>query len=185
MSRGTHNVTCLEPCTISSSGWTITCINRIHLTRRYMMPKVEVTTNFNFSTNLVIEKLKIVLPELALQATPRILQTDISSILQPLHLKPLVKFSSHISFISYINACCSAAFWILIALTCLRWRRWRKRLSHKLSNSQPEQLPLTAPAAPQGETPIGAGRSIWPLLPPLSDCFSKPIIHPTSLEANQ
>ena len=185
MSKGTHNVTCLKPCTISSSGWTVTCIDRMHLARRYVMPKVEVTTNFNFSTNIVIEKLKVVLPELALKATPRILQTDISSILQPLKLKPLTKLPSNISFITYFNAGCTAAFWILIALTCLRWRRWRMRLSQKLSNSQPEQLPLTAPAAPQGETPTRAGRSIWPLLPPLSECFSQPIIQPTNLETNQ
>ena len=47
--RGAHNITCLRPCTIVGAGWTITCIDRLYLARRYVMPAVQVTAHFNFS----------------------------------------------------------------------------------------------------------------------------------------
>jgi hypothetical protein len=179
--RGTHNVTCMSPCTITGAGWTITCLDRLYLTRRYVMPVVTVTTSFNFSRNIAIEQLQIVLPEMKSTHTPKIFQSDIASILHPIKLTPLKIWSTHNSLIGYINSGCIAGFWIFLALTYLRWRRWKLKIKSQMVNRQPDQLPLThQPIDNEQEASSRPRTSIWPLLPPLSQCFNTAPIIPTT-----
>ena len=179
--RGTHNVTCLQPCTITGHGWTISCIDRLYLTRRFVMPIVQVTKHFNFSTLLKTDKFQIALPQLQLADAPPTLTVDMGAILQPTHPRSSLLSAITPSPFATFNMVCIAAFWIVLGLTFIRWRRFKTKLHAKFNTA--EAIPLTAITNDKPPTST-ASFSIWPTLPPLSDCMrsshtSSPIVTPT------
>ena len=166
--RGAHNITCLRPCTIVGAGWTITCIDRLYLARRYVMPVVQVTAHFNFSNALTEAKLQIALPQLKSSILPQLIQTEIGNIMDPISILPLKLVKNPFSLLSYINLALVLIFWSIIGLAYIRWRRFRAKL--RITAKVPEIMPLQPTLQP--DTAPTVRTCLWPILPTISDCAS-------------
>jgi len=55
--RGTYNLTCTRPCSITGTGWSFKCIDRLYLAKRFVFPAVRVTAIFNFITLLKYDEI--------------------------------------------------------------------------------------------------------------------------------
>lgn len=171
--RGAHNVTCLSPCTITGQGWTITCINRLYLTRRYMMPVVQVTTLFNFSVTIETQQLHNVLPSFSDLVGPLDLITDIATIYTPHDASNHFLKDSPLSIITMVNVTCIAIIISLLSAFFLAWHKFRSR-TLRLNTIFTQALPLATPNSPTVNPPDNSPprTSIWPVLPPISNCFN-------------
>lgn len=172
--RGALNVTCVAPCTITGQGWTITCIDRLYLARRYVMPAVRVMAHFNFSVLITPEKLHTALPDMVLADTSVPYETDISNLMYPTMPRTTIITTSSLSLFTIINMACIFLLVVLATIIVLR-RKYCKSKPQEvydvteilpLSDSTPDSRTSQAP-------PIATAPSIWPVLPPLSQCLSQ------------
>ena len=174
LSRGTYNVTCLRPCTLAGEGFTITCVDRLYLSKRFAMPVVRVTTHFNFSTTVHIDAVESVVPQVRSVNTQPLLDLPVDTLLHP--VSP-IKFtpppvSSTPSLLTIINLICLAIF---VGVLSLFYMRWRCR-HHRRQPSAPveEHLPLSTVNDCHTERDINLSSAtstrIWPTLPSPLDC---------------
>ena len=185
--QGTHNVTCLRPCTLTGAGFTITCVDRLFLARTFSMKVVRVMTSFNFSDNVHINDLNLALPQMQKLHAGPIDDIDVGWLLNPVpsptSAPPPV--TSRPSLFALINLIC--ILFIVITLSALyikhRLSRHRRRPTHngqpELGESIPLALPPTSPRndhttgqTPHVDTPFLPTARIWPVLPTLEDCSS-------------
>lgn len=181
---GAHNITCLSPCTITAQAWSFQCLSRLYVSRRYSMPKVEITANFNFSTIIDARNLTISLPQLEQSASLGYITTDIGHLLA----KPIARPSRStpkVTPLGAINAVLLFALSIIVAvlIVCLRRTKGKFRMrfrdiidSRETLDTPPEILPLKhlpAPTATSTERTTPSSYSIWPTLPRLDDCRKK------------
>ena len=168
LSLGTYNVTCLSPCTLQGTGYRITCVDRLFLTKHYTMPAVRVTAHFNFSSLIRIDKLRISLPQLQKADTQPLVDLDAHLLITPVRRFTMAPIRSRPSVLAIINLV--VIFTIVLALTTIYWRYRlcpRRRPTVVADTLRGEALPLTS--APQ-EPPPPQVQSIWPVLPPFSAC---------------
>ena len=179
LARGTYNVTCLDPCTLQGQGYLITCVDRLFLSRRYSMPTVRVTSHFNFSTAVNVHRLRIALPQLQNVAAQPIMDLDAHALIFPVTPTSQPPIRSRPSILAIINL--ATLFFVMLALSIIYWRH--RLCKHKdahvtIATLEGEALPLTTmphnteqPShAPEPVTHAPAQTSIWPHLPPISDC---------------
>lgn len=184
LSRGTHNVTCIRPCTLAGSGFQITCVDRLYLSRHYVMQAVRVTAHFNFTSRVNLEALQSALPRIQNLDTP---MTDlpVDTILHPIPpvSQPLPPISHRPSLLTVINVICLAIIIATFSFVYLRWRFIHRRRQATLEPTlHAEALPLNgitstplngngqdAPHA-QPQTTPNAPSCIWPVLPTVMNC---------------
>ena len=186
LTRGTYNVTCLHPCSIEGKGYFFTCVDRLFLSKRFVFPEVKISTHFNFSTAVEVEKLHLSLPQLQHASTHPILDLNAHALIHPVTPVSTPPIRSRPSLLAIINLV--TLFTIVMALTIIYWRhRFCKRkhapvISDTLSG---EALPLTT--KPHNEelqnflsrpinltTPTTQPQSIWPTLTNVSECVKSP-----------
>jgi len=174
LTRGTYNLTCARPCTVTGAGWSITCIDHLYLSRTYVMPAVRVTAHFNLSLFTIGEPLQNVLDGMQGDNAPLVLDMPMETLLNPpLPPVPTIKGTTRWptpSPFTIINLSLLATFWLILSVAYLHWRRRRaiSRRQTRAPSEIPEALPLaSAPHEPPSQP---SAARIWPILPPLSDC---------------
>jgi len=185
LARGTYNITCARPCSISGLGWSITCIDRLYLSRRYVMPAVRVTAHFNFTTSVKLDQLHNVLPQLKTINAPNMVDMDVVSLFATSSPITHVKLNHTPSIIAVINSSIIITVWIIISIAYLRWRRLQARSRRPVIHPT-EALPLAPPSAlhnhAQPATDHSLSARIWPVLPPIGDCLSLKASAPSNTE---
>lgn len=170
LDMGTYNLTCIKPCTITGKGWYVTCIDRLYLSRRYVMPAVRVTAHFNFTRALNVEIMHNALPQLQVANAPAMLDMDALALLSPAPTIKNAKPNGIPTVLILINLSLIVSVWAILSFAYLQYRR--SRAARKRDNIQlPEALPLTSVPMSEDSQPPPVNR-IWPILPPLSDCMS-------------
>jgi len=81
----------------------LSCIDRLYLARRYVMPVVQVTAHFNFSVKLTENQLQIALPQLKSSILPQLIQAEIGNIMDPISILQVKLVKNPFSLLSYIN----------------------------------------------------------------------------------
>jgi hypothetical protein len=184
LKSGTYNVTCLRPCRITGEGWSVECIDRLYLTRKYVMPEVRAPQHFNFSSPQSIDKLVKSLPQLgkiyALQAN----DWDVPAADSPLHFDRPITIPRGPSIMAIINTTFIVILVlavIALAIACKLHHRKLGALTIKaagyvtwpVQGQTPAmaQPALGPPVQPIATPPIQAAPRvrIWPLLPPAAE----------------
>lgn len=188
---GLYNLTCNQPCQISGKGWSINCIDQMHLEKTVAAALINVTAHFNFSGAPKISTIDLKLAQQYRQMDLPPLQADATYLLSQPELTTKLDMSwANI----WINSALILCLWLLSAFICIKGRCILSKIKARLvkqSPSQPpkimpEEYPLTAPARePLAQLPaIEAARhlpalpvldsraSIWPILPSFQQCMA-------------
>lgn len=175
LSRGTYNVTCVRPCTLAGEGFIITCVDRLYLSRRFVMPVVRVTTHFNFSTTVHIDAVESVIPQIGSVNTQPLLDIPIEALLHPVSPAALSSptITSTPSLLTVINLICLALLLCVISAYYVRWRCTHRLPENNNATSESNQ-PLSALSSSHSgqhsNHRSNASASIWPILPSPSNC---------------
>lgn len=191
LTRGAYNLTCVQACTVTAQKWSLQCISRAYISRRYSMPEVKITAHLNISHTLSAQTLIQAIPELTLDHISDI-STDIDHLMTH-NLARRKSPHSHISILSTINVIVIICICIALATITIYCKRAKSRLAVRISNliAEPEAIPLqempalTSSAAHHSQTTQAPNR-IFPNLSQIAACMrpmeasAPPVIKPTT-----
>jgi hypothetical protein len=192
--RGTFNVTCLQPCVITGAGWTATCIDRLYVSRHYVMPEVRFPQHFNFSQVKDLYKLRDELPHFNKFYVTQELTWDVPPAGPAIHPMAHFKIRSGPGILTLVNmvfVIMLLAAVLILLVKCRAHSLLLRVLARKYSAvpmdaledaPETEKLALEAPTAAE-QTPSApkllpqprpaTQASIWPRLTPWSDGSSE------------
>ena len=93
INTGLYNVTCNQPCQVSGTGWSINCIDQMHLERTVASALLNVTAHFNFSGALKILPMDLQLAQQYKQIDLPPLQADATYLLSQPELTSSISMS--------------------------------------------------------------------------------------------
>ena len=187
LSRGTHNVTCLKPCTLASPGFSITCVDYLHLTRRYVMPTATITSFFNFSTAVALSNVTSILPKTRNIHMSPLADLDLPVMHHPVFSTALAhpnprKYPSVWTIIALVLLTLTYSFLILVYCRwrCIHFRRQRVPTVPPTSDATAIEVPVPLPLGPPPTQTDSATHNfafvprIWPTLPDIDEDISTP-----------
>ena len=179
LKQGTFNISCNQACTISGSGWTISCISTLHIDMRYSLPLVRVTEDFRFNSVISSESLAISLPQLQLPNPTPALNIPLTTLLNPKATQSHLMSTTTSNVITFFNLLAIAIVIITLGLLIVRARLILLKFRHSMNTQKeqieldeinPEQLKLTDNQHEKSQ-PKPQRISLWPSLPRFDSCL--------------
>ena len=167
--KGVFNLTCNSSCIVAGNGWSVKCIAKLFIERRYSLPIVRVTSHFNFTTTVKAASIEVALPQLKLGDVRPVVGIPVGSLLSPQLLdQPYVSNKTSHMFI-WLNLALIITITLIASFATLKGRRIIASIRHRIRGTQEPAIVPTS----EDDHPPHTSTGIWPILPTMSACMSK------------